>query len=156
MQLTSWGTTRKTDLDMVHFIWTENSQWEKRAPRNPGNLMTTEFLNFLTRESELERRIMIFLVLPALVLFITLLWLSVDWFGLIGESPFANRISVWYSSKKTILVWLCNRRTKHKSINIECKPAHFRQPSLETWSRCSRLRSKPQPDSLSRLRNTQV
>ena len=54
---------------------------------------TTNYKNSLVEESELEKRILIFLVLPALVLFFSLIWLSFDWFGFIGKLRFFREIS---------------------------------------------------------------
>lgn len=151
MRVTTWGTTRKTDLDM---------DWElsvrKTCTSESGNSDDHRIFKFpyarkwaWTKNNDILNFACIGSFHNITLAFSRLVWSY--WWVTVSE-PYLCLIF----QQKTILVWLCNRRTKHKSIHIECKPAHFRQPSLETWSRCSRPRSKPQPDSQSRLRNTQV
>ena len=116
-------------------------------------------LNIL--ESELERRIFIFLTVPALVLFFTLLWLSIDWIGLAGKDN--SRLE---PVQTDFSVWLMKIREEQNSIHDEKNIRRVRSKSwtIDSWSH-SRSRSKNRdsrpitmirPRSQSRSRQTSL
>ena len=98
---------------------------------------------FLCKESELKRRIIIFLIVPALFLSLTLLWLSFDWLGLAGKfskkknsKKIFEILKTWLGaiSKKKLKAWLYKTRFQEKSKDSRLKFRRRRSKSADSMS----------------------
>ena len=97
---------------------------------------------FLCKESELKRRIIIFLIVPALFLSLTLLWLSFDWLGLAGKfskKKIPKKFSIfwklgWERYQKKLKAWVYKTRFQEKSKDTRLKFRRRRSKSADSMS----------------------